>query len=97
MVYTINQIKEKAIPLTKKHGVESLSLFGSYARGEADENSDLDFYIDDRDIRNLLQYCSFVHDLEDAFNCHVGVVSTGIKDKDFLSKISREGLLIYKR
>lgn len=97
MVYTISQIKEKIIPLAKKHGVESLNLFGLYARGEADENSDLDFYIDDGDIRNLLQYFSFVYDLEDTFNSHVDVVSTGNKDKDFLSKIPKEGLLLYKR
>ena len=28
MLYTIEEIKEKAIPIAKKYGVESLSLFG---------------------------------------------------------------------
>ena len=32
-------------PLTKKYHVKEIYLFGSYARGEADENSDLDFLV----------------------------------------------------
>ena len=36
MPYTIDEIKTKAIPIAIYYGVDSLSLFGSYARGEAD-------------------------------------------------------------
>lgn len=34
MTYTIEEIKNKAIPIVKKHSVRSLGLFGSYARNE---------------------------------------------------------------
>lgn len=40
MIYTIEEIKEKTIPIAKKYGIDSMSLFGSYARGEATENRD---------------------------------------------------------
>ena len=43
MVYTIDEIKKIIIPIAKTHGVKSISLFGSYARGEAKENSDFCF------------------------------------------------------
>ena len=59
MIYTIEEIKEKTIPIAKKYGIDSMSLFGSYARGEATENSDVDFYIDKGDIKGLLDYIGF--------------------------------------
>ena len=74
-----------------------MSLFGSYARGEASEDSDLDFFIDRGDIKGLLDYIGFVQDLEDIFHCHVDVVSTGIEDKSFLEIIKNERVMIYER
>ena len=41
----INEIKRKAIPLLKKHGVVKAGIFGSYARGEAKKNSDIDILV----------------------------------------------------
>lgn len=97
MIYTIEEIKQKAIPVAKEYGVDSMSLFGSYARDEASEDSDLDFFIDRGDIKGLLDYIGFVQELEEIFNCHVDVVSTGIEDKAFLAIIKKEGVLLYEK
>ena len=43
--FSIDYIRAKTIPIAKKHGVKRLSLFGSYARGEADHGSDVDFFL----------------------------------------------------
>lgn len=93
--YTIEEIKEKAIPIAKKYGVKTLWLFGSYARGEADAESDVDFIMDGGKIRGL-QYFGFVLDLEEIFQCHVDVVSIGISDKNFLSEIKNDEVLLYE-
>lgn len=45
MVYTIEQIQEKIIPLADKYNLPAIYLFGSYARGEADDDSDIDLVI----------------------------------------------------
>lgn len=37
--FSIDYIRAKTIPIAKKHGVKRLSLFGSYARGEADHGA----------------------------------------------------------
>lgn len=42
VVYTIEQIRDIAVPIARSYGVSSLSLFGSYACGEATEDSDID-------------------------------------------------------
>lgn len=94
-VYTIEEIKAKAIPIAKKYGVKKLSLFGSYARGEADAQSDLDFLYDDMNYSDLFGYFGFVQDLEDEFGCHVDLVSTGISDKKFLAQIQENEVLLY--
>ncbi|MDR1676868.1 MAG: nucleotidyltransferase domain-containing protein [Deltaproteobacteria bacterium] len=46
MIYTLEQLKELITPIAKKYKLKSLWVFGSYARGEATEASDVDFLID---------------------------------------------------
>lgn len=40
MIYTIEEIKNIAIPIVSEYGIAKLSIFGSYARGEANDDSD---------------------------------------------------------
>ena len=96
MVLSINEIKRRIVPIVVKYGVNSFSLFGSYARGEADDNSDLDFVMDDGELKGL-QYVSLVLDLEDEFNCHVDVLSKGSSNKKFLNAIKKDEVLLYER
>lgn len=97
MIYTIDEIREKVIPVAERYGVDSVNLFGSYARGEATGDSDIDFYIDKGDITNLFLLSGFIQDLEEILMCHVDVVTTGISDKKFLSKIMEDGVPIYEK
>ena len=96
MRYTIDEIKDITTPVAKAYGIERMSLFGSYARGEAKDNSDVDLYIERGRLKSLLQYFAFINELESILNCHVDVVTTGIYDKQFLSAIMREGILLYE-
>ncbi len=45
-VYTTNEIADKVRPIAEAYGIDKVYLFGSYARGEATENSDIDFYVE---------------------------------------------------
>lgn len=96
MCYTIDEIKVKTIPIAKAYGISKMSIFGSYARGEANDASDVDLFVDRGRLKSLIQYFSFVSDLEKELKCHVDVVTTGIQDKEFLSRIIRDGVLIYE-
>ncbi|MBR1805500.1 MAG: nucleotidyltransferase domain-containing protein [Selenomonadaceae bacterium] len=95
MIYTIDEIRRKVTPIAKKYGVKRLSLFGSYARSEADDQSDVDFLIERGKIVGI-EYFGFVYDLEDEFGCHVDVVTTGISDKKFLTAIKQDEVLLYE-
>lgn len=53
MILTLEEIKKRSVPIAIKHGVNSLGLFGSYARNDATEESDLDFIMDDGNVNSL--------------------------------------------
>lgn len=97
MILTIEEITERSIPIAIKHGVNSLGIFGSYARQEATADSDLDFIMDDGDVTSLIKYMSLVSDLEDEFKCHVDLVSSCSHNKDFLNRIQKDVVIIYER
>ncbi len=42
---TLNEIKKKVLPILKRHDVVQAAVFGSVARGEAPEKSDLDLLV----------------------------------------------------
>ena len=42
MIYTVDEIRD----IAASYGINSLSLLGSYARGEATDDSDIDLLID---------------------------------------------------
>ena len=63
--YTIDEIKAITTPVAIKHGITRMSLFGSYARGEANDDSDVDLYVDKGKMTSLVKYFSFVNDLEE--------------------------------
>ena len=45
MILTMDEIRERVRPICEAYKVKKLFLFGSYARGEATEESDVDFHI----------------------------------------------------
>ena len=50
----IDEIREKTISIALTYGIQSLSLFGSYARNEANDKSDVDICIEKGSLRSLL-------------------------------------------
>ena len=73
-VYSIEQIKELITPVARHYGVERVMLFGSYARGEATDRSDIDLHVWCPNTKDLFQMGGFLIDLEEAFEKEVDVV-----------------------
>ncbi len=96
-VYTIEQIKNIVSDIAKQYGVEKVSLFGSYARGEARSDSDIDLRIDKGHIRGCFQLSGFYLDLEEKLNTSVDVLTTESINKKFLNRIIKEEILLYEQ
>lgn len=95
-VYTLEEIKQTALPIAQHYGIAALYLFGSYARGEATPHSDIDFLVDRGDLVDLLELGGLFSDLEDAFQKKVHVVTTQMLFPEFLNSIRTEEILIYQ-
>lgn len=75
MIYTLEEIKEIIVPIAKKYPLATVYLFGSYARGEADEFSDLDFAIEPLHTSEMIEhYFPFLQELEDAFQKEIDLI-----------------------
>jgi uncharacterized protein len=75
----VNILKDQKVSLEKKYPISELALFGSYARGDNNEHSDIDILVDFND-RIGIEFISLAHELEDVFHMKVDLVSRkGIK------------------
>ena len=95
MQYTIDEIREIVAALAARYGADRIYLFGSYARGDANKDSDIDLRIDKGAIRGL-QMGGLGADLEDALGIPVDLVPTGSLDSKFLNSISDDEVLLYE-
>ena len=96
-MYNINQIKKITEPIAKTYDIDKVWLFGSYARGEQTEESDIDFRIDRGNVCSGIRLGAFYADLEDALNAEIDVVTTQSVSDEFLGKIGRDEVLIYAK
>lgn len=72
--------REQILELAHRHGAHNVRVFGSIARGEADDVSDVDFLVDMEPGRSLLDLGGLVMDLADLLRRPVDVVTTpGLK------------------
>ena len=78
MVYSQEQLSELVAPIARKHNIPAVYLFGSYARGTADEDSDIDLFVDlsGTGIRSLLQLSSIMLELESATGKRIDLLTT---------------------
>lgn len=95
-IYSLEEIESIVVPIAEEYDVDALYLFGSYARGEANQNSDVDFRVDKGRIRGI-SFAGFYADLEDALQKNVDVVTTASLDADFIKEISKDEVLIYAK
>ena len=93
--YTVAELRSIIAPLAKSYGAERIYLFGSYARGNITEHSDIDLRIDKGRIRGLALAALLV-ELEDALGLPVDLLPTGSLDDQFLASIQDDEVLLYE-
>jgi len=65
--------RDAILAIAAKHGATNVRVFGSVARGEATDTSDVDFLMDLRRGGGLLDYIGLILDLEDLLGRPVDV------------------------
>ena len=99
MLYTIEEIKIKLTPIFEKKGVIRAVLFGSYAKGEATENSDVDIVAYVSEEMPILDFCEIADDVINGLGKEVDflyaddIVPGGKIDL----ALQKDGVLIYAK
>jgi hypothetical protein len=82
----LREKRQEILNIAAKHGAYNVRLFGSVARGAADEASDVDILVDAGPETSSWFPAGLVIDLEELLGCEVDVVTEGglrprIKDR----------------
>ena len=71
----LKQKREEILKIAARHGASNVRIFGSVARGEADDRSDIDILVTFESGVSLLDHAALMLDLESLLGCKVDVVS----------------------
>lgn len=67
--------RDEILRIAARHGAQNVRVFGSVARGEADEVSDIDLLVDLDEGRSLFDHAALMLELERVLGCKVDVVA----------------------
>ncbi|WP_051276441.1 nucleotidyltransferase family protein [Desulfovirgula thermocuniculi] len=88
----IERIRDLAVPVLQRHGIVKAFLFGSFARGEQTERSDVDILIEYAPgvRKSLLTRAKIIQELREVFQRNVDVVTEGSLSPHFRENVLRE-------
>lgn len=86
--------REEIIQVAKKYGAYNVRVFGSVARGEADEKSDIDLLVEMEQDRSLLDLGGLLMDLQELLGCNVDVVPEDSLRERMRERVLREAVAL---
>lgn len=92
----ISDIRSAVTPIARDYGVKRLYLFGSYAKGNANENSDVDLLVEKGKPMSLLRISGMRQQVEDILHISVDLVTTAGIEKEFQECIAGTEILLYE-
>lgn len=89
-------ICETVIAILQKHGAKRIALFGSYARGEATADSDIDILVHFSSPKSLIDLVRIEDELKKVLNKEVDLITEKSVSPYLVGSIRRDELVIYK-
>lgn len=100
-VYSIEEITEKIYPIAKEYNISEIYIFGSYARNEATEESDVDFYIPKLPSNLGIKYFGMYEKIKSTLDKEIDIITdkttfltTELKNK-YIYNINQNKVKIY--
>lgn len=84
--------RERIRELAASWGAENVRVFGSVARGDSDDQSDLDLVVDLQPGRGLLDLGALLMDLRDLLRIEVDVVTPSMLQERIRDRVLREAV-----
>jgi hypothetical protein len=107
-VHSIDEIKDFITPIARSHNLDKVCLFGSYARGDATESSDMDFLIHGFIGKGMFDMIDLHEEIEKKANRPVDIVRAedlrlklkqddNALAKSFVRQVKRDMVVVYDR
>ena len=90
----LKELKKTLIAVLKKHEVKKAALFGSFARGEATEESDLNLLVEFEGRKSLLDLAGLQLELQDTVKRQVDVLTYNSLHPRLKDRILREQVVL---
>ncbi len=90
-LFKVRALRSQILEAAERGMVENIRIFGSVARGDADDMSDLDLLVHPLPGASLIEMAAFVSELEELFNTRVDVVSDR-GDAPLLARVLQEAI-----
>jgi predicted nucleotidyltransferase len=107
VVYTLGKLEQKIAPIAQKYDVPAVYIFGSYARNQATDDSDVDVLINRKGSKlvTMFDLGAFYNDLNESLDKTLDLVTEDALTQDevkrgtpwFLDNLQRERVKIYDR
>ena len=92
----IKNVKEQLNQIAAKYGISKMYVFGSVARGDDSEISDVDFLVEMDDNASALGIGGFQFEVQQLLGLEIDVIPTfalpSIDDQDFVQNIQSEAV-----
>lgn len=93
---TLKYSKGKLHNICRKNHVKYLGLFGSYARGQSGELSDIDFLVEYAKPKSFFTHLDTIYDLEKLFNKKVDLVTKASLGEEISDYVAKDLIDVYK-
>lgn len=87
-------LREEILNIAAKYGAYNLRVFGSVAKGEARQDSDVDFLVEMEAGRNLLDRIGLKQDLEELLQREVDVAKPSNLHELIRDKVLQEAVML---
>ena len=94
----LKQAKQKLYQIAARHGISRVFVFGSVARGEGTDISDVDFLIEMDESVSALGVGAFQYEAQQLLGIHIDVIPTfalqKVDDQDFVRSVQADAVAL---
>lgn len=91
----VRKIQSEIMPIFEKHQVKKASVFGSFARGESNKNSDIDMLVELKKGKTLLDLIDLEMDIEKKVKRRIDLITFKSINPLIKKNILRDEVKIY--
>lgn len=93
-IQALQSKRDEIMHIASEHGARDIRVFGSVARGEANDTSDLDLLIRLEPGYSLLELIAIKQDLEDLLKCEVDIVTEAALSPYIRDQVLQEATML---